>query len=166
MRALLFSIIGAAVFGAGLATAQTSLIGQADTALPGGVYTTLRAENVAACAQFCAADGICLAWTYRSEQNGACELKAVVPHAVSEAGAISGTSSRAPAFAQALAAAPPHRAETEENQQETKVAFNATAPHPNRAPALPNDDSQLLGGPDPAPDTGLRSTLPEEVQTH
>ena len=162
MRAFAAWIIAGSVFSFGLAAAaQTPLIGEADTALPGGVYATMNADSVVACAQLCAADGLCLAWTYRAAANGACELKAVLPRPVAEAGAISGASSRAPAFAQALAATPAASAPAQ-------IADNsgASAPHPaSSKPDIQSDvESQLLGGPEISTAIALRSRLPEESE--
>jgi len=158
MRVLSAWIVAGTVFTLGLASAQTPLIGQSDTALPGGVYAALNVGSAGACAQQCADDRICMAWTYRAAQNGACELKAVVPHPVEETGAISGTSSRAPAFARDLAGvATPSAAAPGE---QTKVALNTTPTQGGAASADPS--SQLLGGPSPGPDLGLRPQLPDE----
>lgn len=108
-RILLLSVVA---FGLGVeAAAQSSLAGDADIDRPGGVYTTLRLADAPTCASLCAADGICLAWTYRAD--GACELKAVIPAPIVSRGARSGLSSRAPAFAHRIAVqAPAERAST------------------------------------------------------
>ncbi len=111
-RILLLSVVA---FGLGVeAAAQSSLAGDGDVDRPGGVYTTLRLADAPTCASLCAADGICLAWTYRAD--GACELKAVIPAPVASRGARSGLSSRAPAFAHLIAVqAPAERVSTMDN---------------------------------------------------
>src|SRR5262249_39784861 len=139
MRTLPACIVAASIFALGVsAAAQTPLIGLTDTALPGGAYVTLPASSAIASAQQCSDDRMCLARTYRAAANS-CELKAVVPHPVSETGAISGMSSRAPAFAQQIAATPAAA-------PETKVA--SADPKDAAAPVSESDASAgLLGGP-------------------
>lgn len=120
-------------------------------ARPGGVYATLSNFDAQRCAQACADDGICLAWTLTASAN--CELKAVAPAATPQQGAISGLSSRAPAFARLVAApapqAPPLRA-----------AFAPPAPVQTPARVLEEqpDETGLLGGPLEVSD--LRATPP------
>lgn len=149
MRGLFLCVFATAVFAAGVAvSAPTALIGQQDTALPGGVYTSLNVSNAAACAQLCAQDNICMAWTL--QPAGACELKAVVPRPVAQAGAVSGLSRRAAAFANVLAAVPsapePH-----------VIAASAEPRRPRAAAAFASepDSSGLLGGPDPEADAAI-----------
>lgn len=138
------------------AMAQTSLVGQSDTARPGGVYTNLSVPNAAACAQLCSEDGICLAWTFRAARNGACELKAVAPNAVSEIGAVSGLSSRAPEFTRRLAAsAPPESA-----SPQTAAADEAST-EPLSLINTPQSEA-LLGGPTALSPISLRPRLEED----
>lgn len=75
-------------------------------ARPGGVFLSIVAENADGCAAACESDSLCMAWTWRAD--GACELKAVTPRPVGDMSAVSGLSSRAPAFARLITAqAPP-----------------------------------------------------------
>lgn len=142
------------------ASAQTALIGQRDTARPGGVYTRLTADDAASCAQLCAEDGICLAWTYRAEPARECELKAVTPSPVAERGATSGLSSRAPAFAiriatQSIEPLPPGAAPAQSAPTQTGGPVSLLV-HP-----LPEPD--LLGAPDADADAGLRARLDDDA---
>lgn len=120
------------------AFAQAPLIGERDTARPGGIYTQLRTSDAGACALLCDQDGLCLAWTYR-ETDAACELKAVVPQAIAEAGATSGLSARAPDFTRRVA------------PEETPAIRLTTAPEPIEPIAehlfALADVPELLGGP-------------------
>ncbi|MES1199390.1 MAG: PAN domain-containing protein [Pseudomonadota bacterium] len=136
-----------AVFSFGIAAAaQTPLIGRQDIAFTGGVYTSLNLADTAACAQACAQDSICMAWTFRAAQGGACELKAVIPHAVNESGAVSGLSSRAPDFARSLAASAPVQPPAEQKPAEFDTSKDQAAP------------TDLLGGPPADPTLQLRLT--------
>jgi hypothetical protein len=114
------------------AGAQTALVAERDVARPGGVYETVRTADTIACARLCTEDSICMAWTH--QPSGACELKAVVPHPVTETGAMSGLSPRAPDFARRLSMA--------ELAPPPTLAPQA-APHRR---ARDDGDSQLLGG--------------------
>jgi PAN domain len=131
MRALLLASALIVALGAS-AFAQAPLIGERDTARPGGVYSSLTTADAAACAQLCAEDGICMAWTFRTAPTRTCELKAVAPPPIAETGAHSGLSARAPAFAQRLRASAP----------DESVALAIAA-------ALPEEEiaGELLGGP-------------------
>jgi hypothetical protein len=150
MRPLLVLVLSfvAAAFAAH-APAQGGLAGDADVARPGGVYNLLTTPSADACAQACAEDGLCIAWTYLP--GGACELKAVAPAPVRSMGARSGLSRRTPdnlrqADARALLALAP-------------VAAPAPAAAPVLASASGVDHSGLLGGvQDDTPET-LRPRL-------
>ena len=122
-------------------------IGETNVARPGASFTTVETETAAACERLCADDTICMAWSFR---GSTCELKATVPAAVQETGAISGLSARAPA------------------SMRTRIAM--PAPAPSVAPIIadegqaapisaPEDEvtMALLGGPEG--DEGLRSRL-------
>lgn len=133
---LIATIALTAAFGA---TAQEDRIGERDVARPGGAYATLTIADAAACAQLCSRDGLCMAWTQRSD--GMCELKAVIPPPVATAGARSGLSVRAPEFARhvalpALSIAPPP----------------TEAPDTVEPPAT-RSELALLGGPEDGDDT-------------
>lgn len=113
-------------------------------ARPGGVYATLTDFDAQRCAQACADDGICLAWTLTPAR--ACELKAVAPAATPQTGSISGLSSRAPAFARLVAApapqAPPLRAAFA-----PPAPARTSTPVPARVLEEQPDETGLLGGP-------------------
>ncbi|MEJ0060465.1 MAG: PAN domain-containing protein [Terricaulis sp.] len=145
MRTLILFAAVLAIF-AVEAAAQTPLIGQANIARPGGVYTTLSVREPAACAQLCSEDAICMAWTFRAQRDGDCELKAVASSPVVEMGAISGLSSRAPDFARRLAA--------------PAVPENASYSALETA-----ENGELLGGPLTAP-VSLRPRTNETVALH
>lgn len=104
-------------------------------ARPGGVYASAASEDAGGCAAACEADGLCMAWTWRA---GVCELKATAPRPVIAAGAVSGLSARAPAFARAATV------ETPAPLPDLRAAF-APAPMP-QVPAS-DDEIELLGGP-------------------
>lgn len=138
-----FAVVALAQAGAAWA------IGDFDVARPGGAYTTVEAETPAACERICADDTICMAWSF---QANACELKAIVPAAHAQAGAISGVSARAPAS---------FRARYEAPAPTTSAAIVADV-HEDDAPAgapPPEDEISmaLLGGPETA--EGLRGSL-------
>lgn len=117
--------------------------GDANMNRPGGSFSRVEAESAATCERLCADDTLCMAWSFRANT---CELKAIVPAAVTETGVISGVSVRAPASMRALvlpAPAPPEVAMESEPQQRTEI-----------------DDTvalALLGGPED--EQGLRSRL-------
>ncbi|HWA00148.1 MAG TPA: PAN domain-containing protein [Caulobacterales bacterium] len=157
MRAIRTSALTLCLFAAGFgASAQTPPVGQVDVAFQGGGYASLHGESAAACAQLCAQDNICMAWTFRAAQQGACELKAVIPHATPETGAVSGLSSRAPDFARQLAEAAPAKAPVAAVTRGAAdvVAANASDPAAGAGP------QELLGGP---PDDELRSQFEEQT---
>jgi hypothetical protein len=84
-----------------------------------------------------------MAWSF---QANACELKAIVPAAIAQAGAVSGVSRRAPASMRVMP--PLARAQPAE-----RPAVLAQAPEPIAEAYDPSQD--LLGGPDA--DDGLRT---------
>lgn len=104
MRKLALVSFLALACGAGAALAQTALATrEIGFARPGGVYATLPGADPDACARACAADGLCMSWTAIADGSPRCELKAVIPHAVEDALAVSGLSARAPGFARLIA---------------------------------------------------------------
>jgi hypothetical protein len=136
LRAILL-FAAALAFGAH-AAAQSGPAGDADVARPGGVYNLLTVATADACAQACASDGICIAWSL--QPGGACELKAVAPAPVRSLGVRSGLSSRAPAGLR--------HADASALRALTPVA-EAPAPdasNPQLAAINSLDDSGLLGG--------------------
>jgi hypothetical protein len=147
MRSLL-SIAGLLITQAGAAWA----IGEANMARPGGTYSSTEADDPAACAQICADDTICMAWSFR---ENTCELKATVPAEVAQSGATSGVSARAPGYLrvryEAPAVAAPAPSATANPVLEAEL--------PPTAPSLEEDDISLalLGGPEP--EEGLRNRL-------
>ncbi len=138
-----FAVIALAQAGAAWA------IGDFNVARPGGAYATVEADTPAACERICADDTICMAWSF---QANACELKAIVPAAHAQTGAISGVSVRAPASlrvrfeAAAPATSPAIVADAHEEDEPT------SAPPPEDEISM-----ALLGGPETA--EGLRGSL-------
>jgi PAN domain len=121
-------------------------------ARPGGVYMTVPAATPNACAEACAADGLCMSWTFQSDPPQRCELKAVIPHPVRDPLAVSGLAARAPAFARLVApreigpprdlAEPPH----------TQVASAPLPPEPRPEPRPePGPEPRPEPGPEPGP---------------
>jgi hypothetical protein len=92
-----FAVLALAQIGAAWA------IGDSNVARPGGAFSTVDVANAAACERLCADDTLCMAWSFR---GNSCELKAIVPRAVTENGAASGLSTRAPASMRAQPEAP------------------------------------------------------------
>ncbi len=134
MRTWLIAFVCLAVSAAGAGAHEFGI------SRPGGVFTIAPADTADACASACERDTICIAWTWRA---GVCELKAVAPHPVVEAGAVSGLSARAPAFARAMTVetrigAPP--------APELRAAFAPLTPQAP-PPESRDDDIELLGGP-------------------
>jgi hypothetical protein len=116
------------------AQAQVPLIGESDLARTSGVYASFTAPDAAACAQICSRDSICMAWTYRSAARG-CALGAVVAAPISEAGARSGLSARAPTFSRQM-----------------QIALGPAPvldPPPHEETPAQAADTELLGGPPP-----------------
>ena len=111
--------------------------GDANTNRPGGSFSRLEAESTAACARLCADDTLCMAWSFH---GNACELKAVVPSAIAQEGAISGISTRAPASLRARAE--PHPAVALRDTTEPEPDLVAAGPPPEDDISL-----ALLGGP-------------------
>lgn len=108
-----------------------------------GAYTSLTTPDAAACARACAEDGICMAWTFRADNQ--CDLSAVLgatanPHAIA-----AGFSSRAPAlFQHRTPIVQPTPLDTQAPEPQHVTATD-TEDAPN--PALENDETMLLGGP-------------------
>ena len=106
-----------------------------------GAYSSQPTENSEACARMCAADTLCMSWSYA---ENLCALRANVPQ--NSSAATSGVSSRAPqalrpAQAPSLSMAPP--------------AASTSAPAPG--PAQPVETAMLLlGGPDEELDRAVR----------
>ncbi len=122
-------------------------IGETNVARPGASFATVETETAAACERLCADDTICMAWSFR---GSTCELKATVPAAIQETGAISGLSARAPASMRTRIAAP------------APIIAPIVADEAQAAPiSAPRNDDEvtmaLLGGPEGAED--LRSRL-------
>lgn len=132
MRLALFTMVALAL--AVEAASQTS-VGDADTDRPGAIYTSLRISDPMTCASLCAADNICMAWTYRSA--GACDLKAVAPDPIPARGVRSGLSARAPDFARRVTLA----------MQAAPISGLRDATEYAAPPLRPADDYALLGGP-------------------
>lgn len=138
-----FAVVALAQAGAAWA------IGDFNVARPGGAYATVEAETPAACERICADDTICMAWSF---QANACELKAIVPAAHAQNGAISGVSARAPTSLRVQFEAP----------ATATSATVVTEIHEEDAPAsapMPEDEISmaLLGGPEGV--DGLRPSL-------
>jgi hypothetical protein len=137
MRTELFAMLALAVCGAGSATFETGI------ARPGGAYQTLWTESATGCAAACDADGLCIAWSYASND---CELKAVAPQPVRDARTTSGLSARAPDFARALAPeAPPELRADRPPAPAQPSAMTPTSSHDHYG--------DLLGAPRSAPNS-------------
>lgn len=127
-------------------------LGDLNTARPGGVFSSIEAEDAQSCERLCAEDTLCMAWSYR---ENACDLKAVVPAAIDQTGTISGVNHRAPASLRTRTivqtAATPPVAEATPPLIEIEAELST--------PALAEDDisNQLLGGLDPADDLQISS---------
>lgn len=119
--------------------------GDLNTARPGAAFATLQAESAPACERLCADDTLCMAWNFHANS---CELKAVVPTAVAQVGAISGLSSRAPVTMRAPPVLTPPPAPTDAPPAEELAAEPVSEDEISLA---------LLGGPDT--DQGLRIRL-------
>jgi hypothetical protein len=128
---VLLAIVVTAQIGAAWAT------GDVNTARPGASYATVQAETAAACDRLCADDTLCMAWSFH---GNACELKAVVPSAIAQEGAISGISTRAPASLRVRAE--PHPAAALRDTTELEPDLVAAGPPPEDDISL-----ALLGGP-------------------
>lgn len=121
----------------------------ASEAAAAGAYASLPARDGQACARLCADDGLCVAWRLTAE--GACQLRATTPEAPS--GLANGFSQRAPAsLRQAFVNLTPPAASAQPTEQSSAAAPADTA----------NDDTGLLGGPEPRDQTselrlGLRN---------
>lgn len=122
-------------------------VGEANTARPGATYSTVEADDAAACERVCADDTICMAWSF---QENSCQLKATVPAEVARSGAVSGVSARAPGWLRIRHEAPPAPAAP------ALVEETAVEAEPS---SFQEDDVSLalLGGPEP--EAGLRNRL-------
>lgn len=121
-------------------------VGDTNIARPGGSFATVEATSPAVCARACADDTLCMAWSFEANS---CELKAIVPVAISRDGVISGVSARAPASMR-VSAEPPQQIVNEA----VIIAHETGAPTP-----LPSANQQvadaslaLLGGPETVED--------------
>ncbi len=106
MRIAILLSVAAAFAGAALAQApSTASVATLDqgVARPGGTYISLPLATATACADACAADGLCMSWTFVSAAPARCDLKAVIPHPVRDPSAASGLAARAPSFARLVA---------------------------------------------------------------
>lgn len=121
-------------------------VGDMNVARPGASFATSETETPAACERLCADDTLCMAWSFH---ENSCELKAVVPAAIEQPGAMSGLSQRAPPAMRARLEPPPVTAP--EAVIESEHTEFATADY------LPEDEVSmtLLGGPED--EAGLRS---------
>ena len=154
------AIIAALAAALAISIAHAAPIGQPDYDRPGGTYVSLPSASAETCAAQCAADGLCLAWTFRSTDKS-CALKAVVTPAQPLAGASSGLAPRAPGFAALVGA--PNAAAAPEVLASQRVASlaprvpaidlraklpapieEAPSPGPPRPPII---EEELLGGP-------------------
>ncbi|WP_395645335.1 PAN domain-containing protein [Terricaulis sp.] len=135
-------LLTAAVLLFSFEAAAQGMAGQFNTARPGAAYMSSPAADSDACARRCADDGLCMAWTFQA--NRACDLHANVAAPVQAAGAYSGLSQRAPAFAQALALAPPAVNLSETKADVVAADTFAAPPQVEEAPEV----AGLLGGPD------------------
>jgi hypothetical protein len=148
MRTLsILAVLAAAQIGAAWA------IGDMNVARPGGAFATIEAESAGSCERLCVEDTLCMAWSF---ENNLCELKAVVPMAVTQDGVISGISARAPA---SLHAQPLLRETTAVEPFPDANAVAVTEEEAQPFAALAEDDlsEQLLGGLED--DEGLRARL-------
>jgi hypothetical protein len=153
MRILPLSLLLSAAF-VSVAFGQAATIGETGVSRPGGAYISTPASNAAACASQCAADNLCMAWDYASATQ-TCELKAVTPAPRAAEGFTSGLSARAPAFARAMSVPSPPTLMASAPQAAPEPAVHH-APAPD-APIATHAGEDLLGGPDPAADNGLRT---------
>jgi uncharacterized protein (DUF1501 family) len=118
-----------------------------------GAYEAAAAPSAQDCANRCAADGLCMSWTYADVSgDAACSLSAVAPMSPAAPGALMGLNPRAPDFARAFLA--------DQNAAVEKVT--TATPPTERAEA--KDGQGLLGGPNDA--LPLRSRLAFETGTH
>ena len=132
-------------------TALTSLIvvaaaAASETARTPGAYASLATRDAAACARACADDGICMAWSFRSDNQ--CDLSAVVSAPQPTQALAAGYASRAPAFLQP--ATPAVHAEPLEIVAPQAAPPPLVASLAEEAPVPPEPsekDLVLLGGP-------------------
>jgi hypothetical protein len=110
-----------------------------------GAYSSQTAENSEACARMCAADTLCMSWSYA---ENLCALRANVPQSMSVAA--SGLSPRAPqALRQTANAAPA------QSTAATPPAIAALVPTARSAEPV-ETAMLLLGGPDEELDGAVR----------
>jgi hypothetical protein len=112
---------------------------------PSSAYSMQRARSAQACAELCAVDGLCIAWTFRAHDEASCALSAVAPMTPVAPGAMSGVSSRAPEFARTLPAG--HIADAGTYGWDADGASRAGA----RQTSAAAGDEELLGGPEELP---------------
>lgn len=120
-------------------------VGELNVARPGASFATVEAETATSCERLCADDTLCMAWSFH---ENSCELKAVVPAAIAQAGAVSGLSQRAPAAMRARLEPP---LDTPAPMLESAHSDTGTAEYP------PEDEISLslLGAPED--EHGLRA---------
>ena len=122
-------------------------VGDPNVARPGGSFSTVQAETPAACERLCTDDTLCMAWSFHANS---CELKAIVPAAVTQEGVISGLSHRAPASMRA-------RLELPQTAPAAPSVTDETEPATVEAPPEDEISLALLGGPEA--EEGLRTRL-------
>lgn len=135
-------LILAAVLAFSFEAAAQGTAGQFNTARPGAAYMSTPAADSEACARRCAEDGLCMAWTFQT--SNACELHANVSAPVEAAGAYSGLSVRAPAFARTMTIGKPTTAVNTPETTVTPTAETLAEAPLEEAPEV----AGLLGGPD------------------
>lgn len=109
-----------------------------------GAYSSLPTANGEACARMCAADTLCMSWSYA---ENLCALRANVPQNMSP---VSGLSARAPQILrQAVTSAP------SEPIPAAPAVLSASPPSPRAAEPV-ETAMLLLGGPDEEFDTTVR----------
>lgn len=109
-----------------------------------GAYSSLPSENSEACARMCAADTLCMSWSYA---ENLCALRANVPQNMS---AVSGLSSRAPQILRQAATRAPS------DPIPAAPAVLSAPPSSPRAVEPVETAMLLLGGPDEALDVTVR----------
>lgn len=126
------------------AMAATLAIAAFDAPRAAGAYSSQPTENSEACARMCAADTLCMSWSYA---ENLCALRANVPQNLPAA--TQGLSSRAP---QALR--PSTAAEAPSIATGSPPAISTSTP--GARPAEPVETAMLLGGPDEGMDRAVR----------
>jgi hypothetical protein len=138
MRTLL---IGACAAAAALGAGLDALAGERGVARLGGAFASLQASDENACARLCDDDGLCMAWTFRTD--GGCSLSAIVAAPSPDPDSISGLSMRAPR-ALVRAATPVTQPPSQEDAQPV-IAEEPEAPEAPATVAAANVPA-LLGG--------------------